>query len=73
MDFTKDNLAKSKHQITTVVFLSQVTFYIYSKYTIADIYPLFDTFYLGISAVLKLETLLPHINFPKTTLVRCPL
>ena len=35
------------------------------------IHPSFDVFYLRIRAVLKWKTLLPHINFPKTTLVRC--
>ena len=53
-------------------FLCHMTFYIYSKYTIGDIYPSFDAFLLWISAVLKWKTLLPHINFfPKTTIVRC--
>ena len=65
MDFTKFDLAKSK-LINHSGFLCHVTFYIYSKYTIGDIYPSFDAFYLRISAVLKWKTLLPHINFPKT-------
>ena len=30
-----------------------------------------DVFYLRIRVILKWKTLLPHINFPKTTLVRC--
>ena len=52
-------------------FLCHVTFYIYSKYTIVDIYPSYDAFYQRISAVLKLKNLLSHMNFPKTTFVRC--
>ena len=52
-------------------FLGHMTFYIYSKYTIGDIYPSFDAFYLRINAVLKWRILLPHINFPQTMLVRC--
>ena len=51
-------------------FLCHVTFLFYSNYTIGDIYPLFNAFYLRKSAVLKWKTLLPHINFPKTALVR---
>ena len=52
-------------------FLCHVTFLFYSNYTIGDIYPSFNAFYLRKSAVLKWKTLLPHINFPKTALVRC--
>ena len=37
---------------------------------IGDKYPSFDRFYLRLSAVLKWKTLLPHKNFPKTTLGR---
>ena len=48
-----------------------MTFLFYSSYTIGDIYPSFNAFYLRKSAVLKWKTLLPHINFPKTALVRC--
>ena len=52
-------------------FLCHVTFLFYSNYTLGDIYPSFNAFYLRKSAVLKWKTLLPHINFPKTALVRC--
>ena len=52
-------------------FLCHLTFYSYSKYNIGAIYPSYDVFYLSIRAVLKWKTLLPHINFPKTTLVKC--
>ena len=67
MEFTKDDLTKPKLS----GFQCHVTFYIYLKYTIGDICPLFDAFYLRIIAVLKWKTLLPQINFPKTTLMRC--
>ena len=67
MDFIKVTKVQP-YQITTVVFCIE-TFFIHSKYNIGAISPLFDVFYLRISAVLK--TLLPHINFPNTTLVRC--
>ena len=40
-----------------------MTFLFYSNYTIGDIYPSFNAFYLRKSAVLKWKTLLPHINF----------
>ena len=52
-------------------FLRHVTICIYSKYNIGATYSLFDVFYLRIRAVLKWKTLLPHINFPNSTLVRC--
>ena len=52
-------------------FLCHVACYFYSKYNIGDIYPLFDAFYVRISAILKWKTKLPHANFPKTTLGRC--
>ena len=68
MDFTKVSLSLSNNHSGL---LCHVTFYIYSKYNIGAIYPSFDAFYLRIRAVLKGKTLLPHINFPKTTLVRC--
>ena len=71
MDFHKGDLAKSKLSNNHSGFLCHVTFYIYSKYNIGPICPSFDVFYLRIRAVLKWKTLLPHINFPKTTLVRC--
>ena len=41
-------------------FICHVTFYFYSKYTTGDI---------RIIPVLKCKTLLPHTNFPRTTLV----
>ena len=44
MDFTKGDLAKSNNHSG---FLCHVTFYIYSKYTIVDIYHSFDVFYQG--------------------------
>ena len=46
-------------------FLCHVTFLFYSNYTIFDIYPSFNAFYLRNSAVLKWKTLLPHINFQR--------
>ena len=52
-------------------FLCHVTFLLYSNYTIGDIYPSFNVFYLRKSVVLKWKTLLPHFNFPKTALARC--
>ena len=64
MDFTKGDLAKPNNHSG---FLCHVTIYIYSKYTICEIYPSFDV----LSAVLKWKSLLPHINFQKATLVRC--
>ena len=45
-------------------FMCHVTFLFYSNYTVGDIYPSFNAFYLR-------KTLLPHINFTKTALVRC--
>ena len=70
MDFTKVKLSPSLSNNHSG-FLCHVTFYIYSKYNIGTIYPLFDILYLRIRAVLKWKTLLPLINFPNTTLVRC--
>ena len=46
-------------------FLCHVTFLFYSNYTVGDIYPSFNAFYLRKSAVLKWKTLLPHINFQR--------
>ena len=71
MDFTKVTQLSPSLSNNYSGFLCHVTFYIYSKYNIGAIYPSFDIFYLRIRAVLKWKTLLPHINFPKTTLLRC--
>ena len=46
-------------------------FYIYSKYNIGAICPSYDVFYMRIRAALRWKNFLPHINFRKTTLVRC--
>ena len=46
-------------------FLGHVTFLFYSNYTIGDIYPSFNTFYLRKSTVLKWKTLLAHIKFQR--------
>ena len=71
MDFTKVTYLSPSLSNNHSGFLCHVTFYIYSKYNIGAIYPSFDVFYLRIRVVLKWKPLLPHINFPKTTLVRC--
>ena len=71
MDFTKVTKLSPSLSNNHSGFLCHVTFCIYSKYNIGATYSSFDVFYLRISAVLKLKTLLPHINFPNTTLVRC--
>ena len=73
MDFTKVTKPSPSLSNNHSGFLCHVTFCIYSKYNMGAIYPSFDVFYLRIIAVLKWKTLLPHINFPKTTLVRCSL
>ena len=52
-------------------FMCHVTFLFSSNYTIGDIDPSFNALYLRKHPVLKWKTLLPHINFPKTALVRC--
>ena len=52
-------------------FLCHVTSLFYSNYTIGHIYPSFNAFYVSKNAVLKWKTLSPHINFTKTTLVKC--
>ena len=69
MDFTKGDLANPSLSNNHSGFLCHVTFYIYLKYTIGDIYPLFGAFYLRVSSILKWKTLLRHKNFPKSTLV----
>ena len=61
MDYTKGDLAKFK--------LIKSPQWFSVSYDL--LYPSFDVFYLRISVVLKWKTLLSHINFPKTTLVRC--
>ena len=71
MDFTKVTYLSPSLSNTHSGFLCHVFFYIYLKYNIGAIYPSFDVFCLRIRAVLKWKTLLPHINFPKTTSVRC--
>ena len=69
--FTKGDLAPRLSNNNSR-FLCNVTFLFYSNYTIGDIYPSLNAFYLRKSAVLKWTTLSPQINFPKTALVRCP-
>ena len=71
MDFTKMTWLSLSLSYNHSGFLRHVTFYIYPKYNIGVIYPSFDVFYLRIRTVLKWKTLLQHINFPKTTLVKC--
>ena len=46
-------------------FLCHVTFLFCSNYTISNIYPSLNAFYLRKSVVLKWKTLLPHINFQR--------
>ena len=70
MDFSKVTWLSLSLSNNHSGFLCHVTFYMYSKYSIGTIYPSFNVFYLRIRAVLKWKTL-PHINCPKTTLVRC--
>ena len=71
MDFTKVSQLSPSLSNNHSGFLCHVTICIYSKYDIGATYSSFDVFYLRISAVLKWKTLLQHINFPNTTLVRC--
>ena len=70
MDFTKGDLAKSKLiKKYNNGFLCHLTLYIYSKYTIGDIYPSFDILHLILSKDIRccfeMENLITTYKVPQ--------